>query len=106
MGIYPKLRAIHSLTPRSNQSQESKLPYKEAVKYLDRLRSKLEVLEDRPGLPDRTRSKINDLLELFDHVEMVERQLVTLTKKDRKLDADIRNEFVSLSRACDGTVSG
>merc|ERR1712032_1374420 len=58
--IYPKLRAIHSLTPISNQSQAPKLPYKEAVSYLDRLRSKLEVLEDRPGLTDKTRTKVNN----------------------------------------------
>lgn len=68
------------------------------------LRTKLRLLEKNPKLSDKSLDELYLLLEMFDHIEKVEQQLHTLHIKDAALDASLRKEFASLSRAYDLTL--
>jgi len=63
------------------------------------LRTKLKVLETRTKLSVTAQDQLQMLLELLEHVDRAERSLEHLKEKDAALDALIRKDFLSLTRA-------
>mmetsp|Transcript_74026 Transcript_74026/g.176212 ORF Transcript_74026/g.176212 Transcript_74026/m.176212 type:complete len:720 (-) Transcript_74026:86-2245(-) len=68
---------------------------------LDRLRSQLRRIEGCATLSGDTAQRATDLMELFDHIERVERQLSALQEKDMVLDEAISRDFMTLLRGYD-----
>jgi hypothetical protein len=84
--------------------QAASMANKEAEPHFSVLRRRLQTLERQPHLSEKAVEELYLLLEMFDHVERVEKQLKTLRDKDALLDMQIRKEFGVLSRAYDHSV--
>lgn len=72
----------------------------------ERLRKKLRRIQNNSNLSESSNGQTDLLLELMDHIERVERQLLALREKDRAMDAKIRKDFAALSREYDSHVRG
>jgi len=77
-----------------------------AASQLNAVRGRLKYLETKDGLSEKSLDELNLLLEMFDHVERVEKQLKKLREKDVVLDGVIRKEFGSLLRGYDAHRKG
>lgn len=64
--------------------------------HIESLRAKLRVLERTARLSERAREQVFLVLELFEHIERVEKQLTDLKQRDTVRDECIRKSFVSL----------
>uniref|UniRef100_A0A7S1EY59 Ion transport domain-containing protein n=1 Tax=Noctiluca scintillans TaxID=2966 RepID=A0A7S1EY59_NOCSC len=64
--------------------------------HIESLRAKLRVLERTARLSERAREQVLLVLELFEHIERVEKQLTDLKQRDTVRDECIRKSFVSL----------
>jgi len=72
--------------------------------HLANLRTRLKSLEQKEKLSDKALDELYLLMEMFDHIERVEKQLKREKERDAALDASIRKEFASLARAYDLSV--
>lgn len=76
----------------------------DALSQFAKLRVKLKHLEKLGTLNDKATEELFLLLEMFDHVERVDKQLDILKKEDALLDITVRKEFATISRAYDGLI--
>merc|ERR1711865_738251 len=72
-----------------------------AISQFEEIVNRLKSLEKVDRLSEKATDELALLVEMFDHIERVDKQLKLLREKDVDLDLSIRKEFLSLSRAFD-----
>lgn len=93
------LRCLVPEPPPAPQNQTSSDQY--FANLLAPLRARLRHLEKKDTLSDKALDELLLLLEMFDHIERVEKQLKGLRDRDDALDKSIRKEFAALSKVYD-----
>jgi len=94
----PQRLPTTSQSPHAEGSQAQQL---EGADVND-LREKLRILEGRRKMPLAARRQVELLLEMFEHLDRVDKRLRTLREKDAELDGCIRQDFAALARAYHG----
>lgn len=72
-----------------------------SLQRLNMLRDKLKKLETSSELTEKGTDQIHLLLEMFDHIERVEKQLAKLRQRDETLDICIRRDLAALAASHD-----
>eukprot|EP00927_Polykrikos_kofoidii_P037829 TRINITY_DN32033_c0_g2_i1.p1 TRINITY_DN32033_c0_g2~~TRINITY_DN32033_c0_g2_i1.p1 ORF type:complete len:553 (+),score=79.98 TRINITY_DN32033_c0_g2_i1:37-1659(+) len=99
----------------STVKEAAKLPSRNAVKRTassaydgtdKSIKVQLRALEFRDELSKSCKDEVQLILELFDHLDRAEKQLVSLNEEDEAVDAAICKEFIELSQISDGSGGG